>query len=252
MPKLFALVAGIGQYHDQLVGPLGEIPANDVRGIADQLQKERGKAFKDVQSRVLVDKDVTQQNIVDGLDWLFEKVQDSNDIALLYFSGHGLSVPGAGSYLLPFEYNPNKPSSAVDKDRIVNSLRQIKGKVVVFIDACHADDGLRFSKLSGVRRLDTVGLLNDFSASENGIVTFASSTGEEESYVADTNSIFTQALLESLNGAVKPNDHVVRTDDIITYLQRRVLHLAQLKNKVQTPVMARSPRAQPVVLNILD
>jgi uncharacterized caspase-like protein len=246
------VVVGVGQYQDGSVESLGQVPTKDARDIWARLQRETGRAFRAVEGRVLVDGEATQPNVMAALEWLMKNVKDRNDVALFYFSGHGMSIAGAGSYLLPVEYDPDREISTVlDKDRVVNALRRINGRVIVFIDACHAAGNIQFSRIAGARRLDTVGLINDFSAAENGVITFASSTGEELSYADAQNSFFTRALVESLSGAVRPDDRVVRTDDIIGYLRRRVSYLANQQRKVQTPIMASSPRAKPVPLSML-
>ena len=252
-PKLFAALVGIGSYADKSVPTLGRAPVNDVRMMAERLYKEQGKAFDTVELTRLEDSEATQTSILNALQWLHSKVRDRNDIAMFYFSGHGMSVTGSGSYILPVEYDHDRDiPTMINKVAIIDALKRINGNVLVFLDACHASGGLDFGKILGARNLDTVGVIADFAASENGIITFASSTGEELSYLGPKNSYFTEALLEAMDGAANPQDRVVRSDNVIGWLRARVSYLVGLEKKVQTPIMAMSPHARPVAIAVLN
>ena len=187
------------------------------------------------------------QNIKAGLSWLRQKATDIDDIALVYFSGHGISIPGSTAYLLPVDFDGDVDVTGLDKSAMVNTLRRINGRVVVFIDACYAADGLQLSTVRGTRRLDTGGLISEFADSQNGIIAFASSSGTERSYAADRNGYFTKALIEALQFYDRRADErVLLTGDINAYLQRRVPALAEPKR--QTPIMQMSPVAKSIPL----
>ncbi len=77
-------------------------------------------------------------------------------------------------------------------------LSWIPGKRIAFIDTCHSGNIL------GTRRsvADTNAVINDLTASENGVVVFSSSSGKQFS-LEDAkwqNGAFTKALVEGLNG----------------------------------------------------
>ena len=89
---------------------------------------------------------------------------------------------------------------------------------------------------AGTRGLDRVGsaditsVVNEFSAAENGIVMFASSTGRELSAESSEwqHGAFTKALLEGLSGkADYTHDGVITFDEMNLWLSERVRGLTE-------------------------
>ena len=212
-PRLYALIVGIGDY--QKVMKLGNVPANDAEDIAAELKSQEGPdgAFDTVKMRILKDGDATRDNIVRGMQWLFNQAKDPVfDLALMYFSGHGVVI-GGGSYLLPVNYDPdNLFLTGLSKTEIVQDLRAIPARVIFFVDACHAAADLYNRR---ARMLDTNGLLGEFSDPANSITAFASSQGTEVSRAAPgaRNSYFTQALIDGLKGRAAPRVGNTHLDD---------------------------------------
>ncbi len=84
-------------------------------------------------------------------------------------------------------------------EELKQTVSSIAGKVVVFIDACHSGN------VTGGRRGvggDINSLVNELSNTENGAITFTSSTGKEFSLEDPSwgNGAFTKALIEGLTG----------------------------------------------------
>jgi hypothetical protein len=244
-PRLFVLAVGVGDYSSEKL-KLGEFPKNDVVDFTAELRKQEGPLFETVEIKVLADGDATQQQIIRGLGWLRKAAATPEDIALFYFSGHGATVPGGASFLLPVDYDPEAVfETAVDKSRVLNVLKNINARVLFFVDACYAGEGLQLGKMVGIGRLDAMGIASEFSATENGgIIAFASSNGREQSYGEGRNSYFTKALIESLRGqGPRLDDRFVVTDDINFWLRRQV---PRLSGGRQTPFMMSSPYAKPI------
>jgi uncharacterized caspase-like protein len=85
----------------------------------------------------------------------------------------------------------------ISKEDIRASLNRLAGKAVLFLDACHAA-GVAKETTRGT--VDINGVVNEFAASENGVVVFGSSTGRELS-LEDTawgNGAFTKAIVEGI------------------------------------------------------
>jgi WD40 repeat protein len=246
-PRLYALIIGVGDY--QRVSKLGNIPANDAEAMSTVLRGQEGEegAFAKVDVKTLKDSDATHNNILDGLQWLSDSARDpDNDIALIYFSGHGLATAG-GSYLLPVDFDPDKLfRTGLAKKEVLQDLSAIPARVVFFVDACHAAADL-YSR-AGVRMLDTSSLLGEFSDPPNGITAFASSQGSEFSRAAPgaTNSYFTQALIDGLRGSAAPkNSRIILTVDLPPWLDREVPRLSRLSGELQTPIMVPPWRGIP-------
>jgi WD40 repeat protein len=243
-PRLFALIVGVANYVQDTLKLKG-FPTNDADDIAAQLKAQEGpgRAFEKVNATILKDAAATRDNILHGLQWLLDNVKDANDIALMYFSGHG-TTEGATSYLLPVSADRKAlVSTGLNKQVVLDVLRSINGKVIFFIDACYAAEGMN--------RLNTTMLVNEFMAFENGITSFTSSAANETSSgIEGRNSHFTRAVIEGLRGrAARAGNQVILTDDLNAWLQRRVPALSQGR---QTPAMTKSPLAKSVPLAVLQ
>ena len=71
-PKLYAVTIGVSAYADPDLR-LG-YAADDARGFAEVLQKQKGGLYGDVQVKTLVDGEVTRASVVEALDWLEQQV----------------------------------------------------------------------------------------------------------------------------------------------------------------------------------
>jgi uncharacterized caspase-like protein len=114
-------------------------------------------------------------------------------------------------------------------------LRSLSGKVLVFLDTCHAGSAMSAS----LRGVDINSLVNDLSSAENGVVTYASSTGREFSQENDSwgNGAFTKALLEGLREkADLTRQGKITTAGLDFWLSERV---KELTGGAQHPVMIR-------------
>jgi WD40 repeat protein len=243
-PKLYALVIGIANY-----GKPGldlKFAAKDADDFAAELMKQEGKAYRQVVVNKLTDAQATQRDILLGLEWLKDNVRTRDDRAVLFFSGHGVTTPELVSYLVPQDVDPNKLiATGLNKRVILDVLRALPGRVLVFLDACHAAGGLEGAGLAGARRLDTAGLVNEFADGQNGIVSFVSSQGSEASWEDERwkNGAFTSALVEGLDGkALAAGETEILTIDLYRWLLKQVQIMTDRK---QTPIMHSPPTLPP-------
>ena len=188
--NLYALVVGVGRY---VKNPLGAFPANDADNIGAKLMAQggSGRPFKGAFTKVLKDSEATYERIRTELRWLRDQAENTYDVALFYFSGHG-AREGAESFLLPVDYDGDPDKTGIDKRWVLQVLEKVNGRVVIVIDACHAADGL-----------DAAGFVNAVKAKAKAIGAFASSMSGRASYGRESeatpgNSYFTQAMLEKL------------------------------------------------------
>ena len=149
--------------------------------------------------RTLTDKQATRAAVLKELESLCGSVGPA-DVAMVFIAGHGMNDASGNYFFLPHDGQHDKlASTAVPQGAIVSGLSKIRGKTLLFVDTCFAGNAL--GALAKVTKA-TEGLINDLSASENGVVVFASSTGHEESEEKDEwgNGAFTKALLDGLAG----------------------------------------------------
>jgi WD40 repeat protein len=232
-PNLYAVLIGVGSYADASLKL--QSPPNDVDDFEILLNQQKGKAFGGVTTVKLKDSEATRQNIIDKLIWLKDQVQAPEDLAMVYFSGHGKNLPGgSGSFLLPVDFDGEPLRTGISKAALSEILKQINGGLILFVDACYAANGL-----------DTVDFLNETSSwTKVRVITYASSNRTETSLTKGRNSFFTSALVDAFGGNAPHRGNALRTDELGVWLTTIVPRLAAPGK--QTPQMTKSTSWQHV------
>jgi WD40 repeat protein len=247
-PKLYALVAGISNYADPAYKL--EFAAKDAHDFAGALANQNGALYSQVTIKLLVDHDATAAAVKDGLDWLAHQVTD-RDVGVVYLAGHGTLDEHNRFFFLAADSDPKRlKATAVAKDDIAETLDNLAGKALLFLDACHSGSMASAGRRSAFDNNDVV---NDFLHSERGVVVFAASTGRQVSMEDPSwgNGAFTKALVEGLGSPGVPSRAKLADDDAITpklldaYIARRVKVLTEGK---QSPVMVSNAPEFPLAL----
>ncbi len=205
-PKLYVLAVGISQYDDASLHLT--YPGKDARDFVSAMQAQKGRLYRDVvvyRDKAMTDKDATREAIEDGLDWL-KKQTTSNDVAMIFLSGHGNNDPDGNYFFLPVGFSRDHiGSTRLPWTELVSTVKAIPGKVILFNDSCHSGN-MAGGGLKGAAP-DNTGLINELTSAENGGVFFAASTGSE--YAREdpvwNNGAFTKALVEGIDGLA--DDH---------------------------------------------
>jgi uncharacterized caspase-like protein len=159
-------------------------------------------------------------------------------VAMVFISGHGVMTPDQVYRFLPCDYDPDRiERTTVRSLEFQDFLSKIGGKVLVFLDTCYSGDVLRGGKSALQASLDR--FANELAAAENGVVVFASSTGNQLSWEDPVwgNGAFTKALVEGLEGkADKAKAGVVRVAGLEDYVYERVKEMTDGKQK---PMVAK-------------
>ena len=225
-PKLYVLAVGVSDYAAPELKL--RLAAKDAQDFANALKAQKGGLYRDVEVKLLTDRDATRDEVVDGLDWLRKQV-GQKDVGMLFLSGHGVAEPSGGYYYLPHNANPEKlMRTGVAMADIRTTLASLAGKSVFFVDTCHAGNvlGVRTKGLGN----DITAVVNELSSAENGVVVFSSSTGREESLEDPKwgNGAFTKALLEGLSGRADVNKSGRITHKMLDfYISERVKELTR-------------------------
>jgi len=194
---LYVLAIGVAEYArpEYRLG----LAAKDAADFAAAMKRQEGRQYRRVIVRTLTDAEATRAAILREFDWLRTSVTPS-DTAMLFIAGHGVNDAQGQYFFMPHDAQHERLlSTGVPQAAIVSTLAQIRGRTLMFIDTCFAGNALGALHKAPKK---TERLINDLSASENGVVVFASSTGQEESLEKDSwgNGAFTKALLEGLSG----------------------------------------------------
>jgi hypothetical protein len=246
-PVLRILAVGVSQYRNPDHNL--RFAAKDAEDFVAALAAQKGRLYKEVDARVV--RNPTRETVREGLAWLRREAKPG-DVAVLFLSGHGFRNRAGKYFFATAEADPaNTDGSMLPYEdirdtlsTIANSIGQQAGRVMAFVDTCHAGAVLG----SGLAR-DASFMPNDLASPENGIVVFSSSTGGQLSYEREEwqNSAFTKALAEGLRGragAPQPEDALrgmldafrksgrITSKMLDTYVSERVEKLTELK---QTP-----------------
>ena len=197
---LYVLAIGVSEYN-RLDYNLG-LAAKDARDFSSTMKAQEGRLYRRVIVRTLTNREATRANIGREFEWLRTSV-GPNDVAMLFMAGHGLNDSAGQYFFLPHDAQHERLlSTAVSQDAIVSTLSKIRGRTLFFVDTCFAGNSLGALRQGGRKTGKTEKMMNDLSSSENGVVVFASSTGQEESEEKDEwgNGAFTKAVIEGLSG----------------------------------------------------
>jgi hypothetical protein len=87
-PKLYILAVGVSQYSNPKFNL--KFADKDARDFINTMQAQKGLLYRDVVVKVLTNEQATKDEVLDGLDWI-RKETTSNDVAMIFFSGHGVN-----------------------------------------------------------------------------------------------------------------------------------------------------------------
>lgn len=239
-PKLtlYVLAIGISAYREKRVRL--QYPAKDAADFVKLAQAQQGGLYEKViiYQRDLRDAEATKDAVLDGLDWIRKTVDNSNDVAMVFLAGHGIRTPDQHYRFLPYDYDPDRVERTTVSDyELRDYLTKIGGKKLFFFDTCYSGDVLGEGARSVGSLPDVDKFANELKAAENGVVVFASSTGNQVSLENRVwgNGAFTKAVVEGLGGkAARPKSRVVRIADLESYVSQRVKALTDGKQRPTT------------------
>jgi uncharacterized caspase-like protein len=201
-PKLYVLAIGVSDY--QRNDHLDDLTytAKDAEDFAACMKRQEGRFYEKVSTKLLTNQLATASEIRGGLEWI-QKETTSKDIAIIFMSGHGENDEKLRYHFCPHDYDPaQRLKTGIPNKLIVETLSEVPGKVLVFIDSCHAGNALGKLMIGKSSTVDVTGAINEFKAAESGAAVFASSTGRQISNESAEwkNSAFTLALVEGIGG----------------------------------------------------
>jgi WD40 repeat protein len=242
-PKLYILAIGVSRY----ANPKFKLnfADKDARDFVSAMMAQKSLLYRDVviyHDKAITNEEATKDEVLDGLDWI-RKETTSNDVAMVFFSGHGLNDQNNYYYFAPYNIDPDRLlRTGVAFSDIKNTVSAIAGKALFFVDTCHSGNSLGLSTRKGPLDINLV--INELSSAQNGAVVFSASTGGESSFEREewNNGAFTKALVEGLNGsAAIGNTGRITYNMLNIYISERV---KELTKGTQHPTMV-SPQTVP-------
>lgn len=144
----YLLAIGIDKY--QHFDPLH----NAVKDVSDFLKVMVNRyQFEEAQAEVLLNKDATQQHILDALDRLEEVVEEKDNV-IIYFSGHGTLDRRKRGYWLPVDAKPGFKGQFIFNSAVRDYIADIRSRhTLLIVDSCFSgtmtkkvEDATAFSK----------------------------------------------------------------------------------------------------------
>ena len=229
LPRLFAVVVGVGEYNDEKLLPL-KMTVKDANDFANVLRSKKGHPFTDVEVKLLCDQEATRGDIFEAMEWMGQEARP-NDLCMFFFAGHGYRDERDRFFFMPYGGNTKRTYECFSATDFMDAAEKINSKFVVFADACYSA-GL----LEGNRSAAAEHFVEQLRRSKNGMLFYASSSGDTKSKEDPTwgNGAFTKALVEAFNGAAKKDgDEGLSTRTLDAYLYDAVRKTTDYK---QTPV----------------
>ena len=252
-PNLYVLAIGVtgGKAYENL-----KFTAKDASDFAKSVADQKGRGFfNKVEIVELTTETKTEKvAIVSEFEKLYNKYYRGQirekDYVMIYYSGHGDKIDDK-FYMLPSNYNRDSPmSTSIDYRKEIREafLDKMKCKRILFFDAC----------LSGAAKNETLTpdelqlAIQNANSKDAGMVSIASCTSDELSYESKNseNGIFTEALIEALNGdpvelnsgqliSVTNDNKMVNIGELYDFLELRVRDLIQAVDyrKSQKPTL---------------
>ena len=239
-----ALLIGIQNYTK--VSTLSGVGA-DTRLLEETLVEQGGYQVKRINDSAAADDSMMSlksererlQHAVKA--WLDARTPD--ETVLLYFSGHGFRDEEDRLYLAARDCDPKSPqpggiSIAWLRQRLVACPAKMK---LLVLDACHAGSARSAARGVTVEAKE----LTDFFGSIEGLVTLASCTGQQQSYLwpAKGQSLFTYWLAQGLSGhADREPFGRITVNELETFVKGKVRRSAEaVHSAVQTPTRLQGP-----------
>lgn len=240
-PQLRALFVGVDDY--TALNKLN-YAAKDASDLAAFFKQQGGKSFSKVVTNVLP-RDAKRADVLKGLEWLERESEKGGigDVNLLFLAGHGVMDDRMNFFFMAADSDPKTlRATAVSKDDILHTIRNLKGARIVMLDACHSGGGI-----DPGNRADMSRAINELADQSLGVQMFASSQGRQYSEERGEwgNGAFTKAMLEGLSGkADSQNLGSIEADELGLYVRRRV---EALTGKRQTPAHVLVSPSMPMV-----
>ncbi len=228
-----ALVIGVGCYAD----PQYDLSyaRSDAEAMAEVLSEEFG--FDQVWT--LYDSDATRQNLIRFFEQDLQRT-DEDDGLLIFFAGHGITVPSAigddRGFLVPYDGDPKQPYANLSLTTIRDDyMPMIPAKHVFFIvDSCYG--GLALRDVAMVERPKSIddAVLSELTRRDRKVRQVLSA-GTKDQRVLDGglfgHSVFTGRLIEALREATP----YITADHVGVHVRERVARDSRDRHHRQTP-----------------
>jgi uncharacterized caspase-like protein len=194
-PVLHLVPVGISTYQEPALKL--QYATADARAVADAFKKHScgaGRFFREAKGEPILDYQANREGLLQALT-LARKAARPNDLAVVFFAGHGVKLDKE-YYLLTVESDmTNLPRTAVSGTELRKALADFPCQVLLMLDACHSAAGAK------AFRPATDDLTRSLTDDDVGVAVLCAAMGHEKAAEKAGNGLFTRALLETLEKA---------------------------------------------------
>jgi tetratricopeptide (TPR) repeat protein len=251
LPDRYAVVVGISAYKNPKLRL--QYAAADAKQVRNSLITF-GR-FKQENVQLLTDSEATRENIRKRIEGWLKKVANTNDLVLIYFSGHGTQIvdtdgdemDGLDECLVPWDVDVDDNSSLIQDDLFAYWVRNLRSKkVLIIFDNCFSggaakEKGILLPGMKGGKVVE-----DDFSQDltrevpRHGTALLAASKPEQVSFESDEfkNGVFTHYLIEAVSpGADNNLNGIVDAQELFYFVRQKTLEYSRSKyNREQEPI----------------
>jgi tetratricopeptide (TPR) repeat protein len=240
----YALVIGVSTYQN----PVNNLryAQKDATDFHDALIKN-GK-FKKENIRLLVNKDASRENIRKSIEGWLKSSSKSNDLVIIFFSGHGSQVPdsdgdeddGLDECLIPYDFDNEDYSSVITDDIFAYWVRNLASeKVLLIFDNCYSGGAAKQKgvSLSGVKgNIGKDDFIKDITREvpRKGTALLAASKADQVSFESSEfeNGVFTHFLINSISAA-SDNDFnkIINSSELYYATRQKTLEFSRTNFK---------------------
>lgn len=207
MSRKFALLIGIEHYDNPHLPQL-QVPAHDVRALAEVLNAPEIGGFDSVDIRI----DEPVESVRRAIDDLFAEKQP-DDLLLLYFSGHGILNIQGDLFLTASDTRKDRlRSTAIQSSFIHDAMNESRsGRQVLILDCCYSGAFARGAKATLAATViheetfETIGGYGRFVLTATNATQYAWEGNQPIGEL--TNSVFTTFLIEGLRDGLADLDN---------------------------------------------
>lgn len=226
-----ALIIGIDYYEN--VTPLHGC-VNDAYSVKNVLERHSDGTVN-FGTKIVVANDsahaISKRNLKDYVKELFN---DSNDIALFYFSGHGY-IESTGGYLVSSECKDGDDGFSMNELLQIANDSSARNKIII-LDCCHSGIAGNSSRHE------------DKAVLKEGITILTASGAEQYAMENNGSGIFTNLLVDAMNGTaanlvgdITPGSIYAHIDQSLGPWEQRPIFKTNVKSfttlrKVQSPI----------------
>ncbi|NLX97980.1 MAG: hypothetical protein GXY83_17595 [Rhodopirellula sp.] len=234
LPDLYVLAIGVSDYADKKLNL--QFAHKDADTFAAAWEPQRGVLYRNIETKVVTNKEATPRNLLAAMDWLVKSVSQ-RDVAVMFISAHGIRDERQNYYLATHDIDPlNLRSTGVRFSEVKELLRDLPCKVLLFVDTCHSGG------ITGAKAVGWEDPLQDLVSEEYGAVVFSSSLPREVSFEDPDwgHGAFTRGLIDTFNDPASDTnqDGYLSIIEMELNLDRRVKELTKGR---QHPVVDRPP-----------